>query len=140
EMFTQRIGSLMPNREERRAAVAPVLRGTAIGSFFGVLPGTGQVISSFAAYMVEKRISPTPERFGAGAVEGVAAPEAANNAAAQTSFVPTLTLGIPGSATMAMILGALMIQGIPPGPQVMVQHPDLFWGLVASMWIGNLLL
>jgi TctA family transporter len=117
-----------------------MLRGTAIGSFFGVLPGVGQTISSFAAYAIEKKISRHPEEFGAGAIEGVAAPESANNAAAQTNFIPTLTLGVPGSATMALMLGALMIQGIAPGPAVLTSHPQLFWGLVASMWIGNLFL
>ncbi|QCI99968.1 tripartite tricarboxylate transporter permease [Agrobacterium larrymoorei] len=135
-----KVGSLGLSRQEIRASTGPTLRGTALGSFFGVLPGAGQVISSFAAYMLEKKISKNPERFGTGAIEGVAAPEAANNAAAQTAFIPTLTLGIPGSATMALMLGALMIQGITPGPQVMTSHPSLFWGLIASMWIGNLLL
>ncbi|MGV6873772.1 tripartite tricarboxylate transporter permease [Pseudochelatococcus sp. B33] len=118
----------------------PILRGSAIGSFFGVLPGAGQTISSFAAYMFEKKIAKDPSRFGKGAIEGVASPESANNAAAQTAFIPTLTLGIPGSSTMALMLGALMIQGISPGPQVMQQRPTLFWGLIASMWIGNLML
>ncbi|GGE37963.1 hypothetical protein GCM10007276_14250 [Agaricicola taiwanensis] len=140
EVFTGRISGLMPNRDEMRQAVKPIMRGTLVGSFFGVLPGAGQTIATFAAYMLEKRIAKDPSRFGQGAVEGVAAPEAANNASAQTSFIPTLTLGIPGSATMALVLGALMIQGIVPGPQVITSHPSLFWGLIASMWIGNLLL
>ncbi|MYZ47682.1 tripartite tricarboxylate transporter permease [Propylenella binzhouense] len=140
EVFTSEVTGLMPTRRDLRTAFGPILRGTAIGSFFGILPGAGQTISSFAAYLFEKRVSRTPERFGEGAIEGVAAPEAANNAAAQTAFIPTLTLGVPGSATMALVLGALMIQGIAPGPQVIVQHPTLFWGLIASMWIGNLIL
>jgi putative tricarboxylic transport membrane protein len=111
-----------------------------VGSFFGALPGTGPAISAFSSYMVEKKMAKDPSRFGNGAIEGVAGPEAANNAAAQTSFIPTLTLGIPGSATMALMLGALTIQGIAPGPQVMTSKPDLFWGLIASMWIGNAML
>jgi TctA family transporter len=135
-----RIRDMLPTREEVRRAVMPVVRGTGLGSILGALPGTGVTISAFLAYSVEKRISRTPERFGHGAIEGVAAPESANNAAAQTAFIPTLTLGIPGSATMALILGALMIHGIPPGPQIMTRHADLFWALVASFWIGNVLL
>jgi TctA family transporter len=116
------------------------MRGTAIGAFFGVLPGTGPAIASFSSYMIEKKVSKHPEMFGKGAIEGVAGPESANNADAQCKFIPTLTLGIPASAVMALMLGALTIQGIAPGPQVMTQKPDLFWGLVASMWIGNLML
>jgi len=134
------ITSLMPTRADLKASWKPILRGTAIGSFFGTLPGAGQTIASFGAYAVERRISKTPERFGKGAIEGVAAPEAANNASAQCAFIPTLTLGIPGSGTMALMLGALMIQGVTPGPRILTSHPELFWGLIASMWIGNLLL
>jgi putative tricarboxylic transport membrane protein len=134
------IGSLMPNREEIRAAVPAVLRGTVIGSILGVLPGGGALLSSFAAYAFEKKIARDPSRFGRGAVEGVAAPESANNAGAQTSFIPLLTLGIPSNPIMALMIGAMMIQGISPGPQVMANQPDLFWGIVASMWIGNLML
>jgi TctA family transporter len=134
------ITSLMPTREDLKASWKPILRGTAIGSFFGTLPGAGQTIAAFGAYAVERRISKTPERFGKGAIEGVAAPEAANNASAQCAFIPTLTLGIPGSGTMALMLGALMIQGVTPGPRILTSHPELFWGLIASMWIGNLLL
>jgi len=134
------IGRLMPSREEFRRSVAPILRGTALGSVLGALPGAGAVISSFSAYALEKKLSPTPERFGEGAIEGVAAPESANNACAQTSFVPLLTLGIPGSAVTALVLGALMMQGITPGPQVMTRNPEIFWGLIASMWIGNVFL
>jgi putative tricarboxylic transport membrane protein len=132
--------SLIPSREEARRSGWPLIRGFGVGSFFGPLPGAGPTIASFMAYAVEKRVSRQPERFGTGAVEGLAAPESANNAAVQTSFVPTLSLGIPGSATMAIMLGAMMIHGIQPGPQLMGSHPELFWGLVASFWIGNLLL
>ena len=137
---TAKITSLMPTRADFKASWKPILRGTAIGSFFGALPGAGQTIASFGAYAVEKKISRHPERFGQGTIEGVAAPEAANNASAQCAFIPTLTLGIPGSGTMALMLGALMIQGVTPGPRILSSHPELFWGLVASMWIGNLLL
>jgi TctA family transporter len=117
-----------------------VLRGTALGSFLGILPGGGALLSSFASYTVEKKVSRHPEQFGKGAIEGVAGPESANNAGAQTSFIPMLTLGIPGNAVMALMIGALMIQGIAPGPQVMTEKPELFWGLIASMWVGNLML
>jgi putative tricarboxylic transport membrane protein len=117
-----------------------MLRGTALGSVLGVLPGGGAALSSFAAYALEKKSSRTPERFGRGAIEGVAAPEAANNAGAQTSFIPLLTLGIPGNAIMALMVGAMMIQGVQPGPQVMTAQPQLFWGVIASMWLGNLML
>jgi TctA family transporter len=134
------IGRLWPSREDIRRSIGPVLRGTAIGSLLGALPGAGAVISSFSAYALEKKISRTPEHFGTGMIEGVAAPESANNACAQTSFVPMLTLGIPGSAVTALVLGALMIQGITPGPQVMTRNPDIFWGLIASMWVGNVFL
>ena len=140
EIFTSKIKNLMPTLADLKASFAPILRGTAIGAFFGALPGTGPAISAFSAYMVEKKMAKDPSRFGKGAIEGVASPESANNAASQTSFIPTLTLGIPGSGVMALMLGALTIQGIAPGPQVMSAKPDLFWGLIASMWIGNLLL
>jgi putative tricarboxylic transport membrane protein len=132
--------SMLPTRDDMRRSVMPTLRGTTVGSVFGTLPGTGQTIASFIAYAIEKRSSRTPERFGKGAVEGVMAPEAANNAAAQTAFIPTLTMGIPGSATMALMLGALMIHGITPGPGLMTEHPEIFWGLIASFWIGNIML
>jgi TctA family transporter len=140
EVFAAKITGLMPTLADMKASCGPIVRGTAIGAFFGALPGTGAVISSFSAYMLEKKLAKDPSRFGRGAIEGVAAPEAANNAAAQCAFIPTLTLGIPGSSTMALMLGALMIQGISPGPEVMTKNPALFWGLIASMWIGNLLL
>jgi TctA family transporter len=138
--LSAKITGLMPTRADFKVFWKSIVRGTAVGSFLGVLPGVGTTISAFTAYAFEKSVSTTPSRFGEGAIEGVAAPEAANNAAAQTSFIPTLTLGIPGSGTMALFLGALMIQGITPGPGVITSHPDLFWGLVASMWIGNLML
>jgi TctA family transporter len=131
---------LWPSRKELKDCVPAMLRGTAIGSILGVLPGGGAALSSFASYAVEKKTSATPERFGRGAIEGVAGPEAANNAGAQTSFIPLLTLGIPGNAIMALMVGALMIQGIQPGPQVMTAQPQLFWGVIASMWLGNLML
>jgi TctA family transporter len=132
--------SLWPSGRELRACIPAMLRGTAIGSVLGVLPGGGAALSSFAAYAVEKKSSRQPESFGRGAIEGVAAPEAANNAGAQTSFIPLLTLGIPGNAIMALMVGAMMIQGIQPGPDVMTAQPRLFWGVIASMWLGNLML
>src|SRR6187402_402992 len=135
-----KVDSLWPTREEIRRAIPAVLRGTALGSALGVLPGGGPTLGAFSAYTLEKKISKTPERFGKGAVEGVAAPEAANNAAAQTSFIPMLTLGIPSNAVMALMVGAMIIQGIQPGPEVMTKKPDLFWGMIVSMWIGNLML
>lgn len=134
------INRMVPTWQETKDFLPAATRGTIVGSLLGILPGAGQVISSFAAYSLERQIAKDPKRFGNGAVEGVASPEAANNAAAQTSFIPTLTLGIPGSPTMALMLGALMIQGITPGPQVISGHPDLFWGLVVSMIIGNIIL
>jgi TctA family transporter len=140
KVFTSKISGLMPTKEDLKASFWPIIRGTFIGAFFGVLPGTGPAIASFSSYMVEKKIAKDPSRFGNGAIEGVAGPESANNADAQCKFIPTLTLGIPASAVMALMLGALTIQGIAPGPQVMTQKPDLFWGLVASMWIGNAML
>ncbi|MGF7055646.1 TctA family transporter [Bosea sp. OAE752] len=140
EVFTKTIGGLLPSWSDLKTAALPTLRGTAIGSFFGILPGTGPSISSFSSYMVEKKLARDPSRFGKGAIEGVASPEAANNAAAQTAFIPMLTLGIPGTATMALILGALVMNGIQPGPSVMTRNPELFWGVVASMFIGNAML
>jgi TctA family transporter len=138
--ISSKIDSLIPTRAEFRASIAPILRGTALGGALGILPGTGPLISSFASYAMEKQLARDPSRFGHGAIEGVAGPEAANNAAAITHFIPMLSLGIPAGAAMALMLGALIIQGISPGPQVMTEHPDLFWGVVASMWIGNLML
>lgn len=127
-------------KDEVKRSVLPMLRGSGVGSFFGALPGTGPSVASFFAYALEKRISRDPERFGKGAIEGVTAPESANNAADQTAFVPTLTLGIPGSATMALMLGALTIHGIAPGPKLLSDQPALFWGLIMSFWVGNLML
>jgi putative tricarboxylic transport membrane protein len=138
--ITAVIGRLLPTRDEFRRALPAVLRGTVIGSILGVLPGGGALLSAFASYAVEKKVSREPWRFGKGAIEGVAGPESANNAGAQTSFVPLLTLGLPANPTMAVMLGAMTIQGIAPGPRVMTQQPDLFWGIVASMWVGNLML
>ncbi len=131
---------LFPTREELRESAGPTIRGTLLGSVLGVLPGGGALLASFGAYALEKKISKTPERFGQGAVAGVAAPEAANNAGAQTSFIPLLTLGVPSNAIMAVMAGAMTIQGVVPGPQVMTEHAKLFWGMIASMWIGNLML
>jgi putative tricarboxylic transport membrane protein len=139
-LLSFKFSDLWPSRAELRACVMPTLHGTAVGSVLGVLPGGGAALSSFAAYAIEKKIARRPERFGRGAIEGVAAPEAANNAGAQTSFIPLLTLGIPGNAIMALMVGAMMIQGIQPGPQVMTSQPQLFWGVIASMWLGNLML
>jgi putative tricarboxylic transport membrane protein len=140
--FTQKVPwrDLIPTRKDLRDSVGPTIRGTGLGAALGILPGAGPAISTFAAYAVEKRVSKDPSKFGKGAIQGVTAPEAANNAAAQTSFIPTLSLGIPGDATMALMLGAMMIHGLVPGPQIVQNHPEFFWGLVASFWIGNLLL
>ncbi|HVV93581.1 MAG TPA: tripartite tricarboxylate transporter permease [Hyphomicrobiales bacterium] len=131
---------LWPNREEFKAAWPAALRGTGIGALLGILPGGGAVLASFASYTVEKKVAKDPSRFGHGAIEGVAGPESANNAGAQTSFIPLLTLGLPSNPIMALMMGAMMIQGIAPGAAVMTARPDLFWGMTASMWIGNLML
>ncbi|WP_175650913.1 tripartite tricarboxylate transporter permease [Pseudomonas sp. Marseille-P9899] len=135
-----RVGSLLPSKEDYRRSWKPILRGTGLGALLGVLPGGGAMLGSFASYMVEKRLAKHPERFGQGAIEGVAGPESANNAGAQTSFIPMLVLGLPSNAVMALMAGAMMIHGIVPGPQVIDDRPELFWGLIVSMWIGNLLL
>jgi TctA family transporter len=139
-VVVERVRNLMPTRADLRRIVAPILRGTALGSLLGVLPGAGHVLASFAAYTIEKKVSKQPKTFGHGAIEGVAGPESANNAAAQTSFIPLLTLGLPAHPVMALMVGALIIHGIVPGPSVVKDEPALFWGLVVSMWIGNLLL
>lgn len=131
---------LLPSWDEMKRSIGPIFRGTGLGSVMGVLPGGGATLSSFASYALEKKLSKRSEEFGHGAIEGVAGPESANNAGAQTSFIPMLTLGIPGNGVMAIMIGALMIQGIQPGPSVMITNPALFWGLIASMWVGNLLL
>jgi putative tricarboxylic transport membrane protein len=134
------IGNLLPNREQMKQSAAPILRGTFIGSMLGLLPGNGAVLGPFASYTVEKKLAKDPSRFGRGAIEGVAGPESANNAGAQTAFIPLLTLGIPPNAVMALMVGAMTIHGIVPGPQIMTKQPQLFWGMIASMWIGNLML
>jgi TctA family transporter len=139
-VVTEKVKGLWPTRDDFRAAWPAVLRGTAIGSLLGILPGGGATLSSFAAYVLEKKVARDPSRFGRGAVQGVAGPESANNAGAQTSFIPMLTLGLPGNAVMALMIGAMTIHGIQPGPQVMTERPALFWGMIASMWIGNAML
>jgi putative tricarboxylic transport membrane protein len=131
---------LWPSRQDFHDSWRAVLRGTGLGSLLGILPGGGAVLASFASYTLEKKVAADPSRFGRGAIEGVAGPESANNAAAQTSFIPLLTLGLPSNAIMALMMGAMIIQGIQPGAAVMTKRPDLFWGMVASMWIGNLML
>jgi putative tricarboxylic transport membrane protein len=139
-VLTQKITNMFPTREDFRRMIPAILRGTTLGTFLGVLPGGGAVLSSFAAYTLEKKLSSRPEEFGKGAIEGVAGPEAANNAGAQTSFIPLLTLGLPSNVVMALMVGAMTIHNIQPGPQVMTKNPELFWGLIVSMWIGNLML
>ncbi|MDQ2136806.1 tripartite tricarboxylate transporter permease [Alcaligenaceae bacterium A4P071] len=138
--IADKVGSLYPSKQEFKESWPAVVRGTALGSALGILPGGGSVLSAFASYTLEKKISKHPERFGKGHPAGLAGPESANNAGAQTSFIPLLTLGIPGNAVMALMVGAMTIHNIQPGPQVMTSHPELFWGLIASMWIGNLML
>jgi TctA family transporter len=140
DLASSRISGLMPTREDMRRMAAPILRGTALGSMLGILPGGGPALAAFGAYAIEKRFSRNKELIGKGAIEGVAAPEAANNAGAQMSFIPMLTLGIPSNAVMALMIGAMILQGIQPGPQVMTSQPALFWGLIVSMWVGNLML
>jgi putative tricarboxylic transport membrane protein len=140
DVLKTKLSGLMPTWPDLKASAGPIGRGTLLGAILGILPGGGAVIAAFAAYTFEKRVSWNPSRFGKGAIEGVAAPESANNAAAQTSFIPLLTLGIPPNAVMALMVGAMTIHGIVPGPQIMSKQPDLFWGMVASMWVGNLML
>lgn len=135
-----KIASLFPSKEEAKRSIKPIARGSILGSILGILPGGGALLASFASYSLEKKISKYPEQFGHGAIEGLAGPESANNAGAQTSFIPLLVMGLPASAVMALMMGAMIIHGIVPGPQVMTERPELFWGLIASMWIGNLLL
>lgn len=139
---TQKFGlkDQLPTRSDWKRSIGPMLRGSGLGAFFGALPGTSGGTASFLAYAIEKRISKHPEQFGKGAIEGIASPEACNNAGVGTAFIPTLTLGIPGDAIMALMLAALVIQGIQPGPEVMTGHPELFWGLIVSFWIGNIFL
>jgi putative tricarboxylic transport membrane protein len=139
-LVTQKIADLFPTREDFRRMIPAMLRGTTLGSVLGVLPGGGSVLSSFASYTLEKKLSKHPEQFGKGAIEGVAGPESANNAGAQTSFIPLLTLGVPSNVVMALMVGAMNIHNIQPGPEIMTKKPALFWGLIASMWVGNLML
>jgi putative tricarboxylic transport membrane protein len=140
DVVKMKVGRLLPNLAEMKQAAFPILRGTFIGSFLGLLPGNGAVLGPFAAYTVEKKLAKDPSRFGKGAIEGVAGPESANNGGAQTAFIPLLTLGIPPNAVMALMVGAMTIHGIVPGPQIMTKQPQLFWGMIASMWLGNLML
>ncbi len=140
ETFLKKVTNLWPSKADFKRMIAPILRGTLLGSVLGILPGGGAALASFGAYSLEKKVSKYSAEFGKGAIEGVAAPESANNAAAQTSFIPLLTLGIPPNAVMALMVGAMTIHNIQPGPQVMTSNPALFWGLIASMWIGNLML
>ncbi|HLX79657.1 MAG TPA: tripartite tricarboxylate transporter permease [Burkholderiales bacterium] len=140
EVFTSSVGKMMPSKEDWKRMIMPIIRGTALGSALGILPGGGALLASFGAYTLEKKVSKYSHEFGKGAIEGVASPESANNAGAQTSFIPLLTLGIPSNAVMALMIGAMMIQGIAPGPQVMTERPQLFWGMICSMWVGNLML
>ena len=135
-----RLRDMRPSRADLRRSAMPILRGTILGSLCSLIPGTGPTIASFVSYAVEKKVSKTPERFGRGAIEGVASPEASTHSAVQGDFIPTMSLGIPGDAVMALLLGALVIHNIQPGPQLMTEHPDIFWGLIASFWIGNILL
>jgi putative tricarboxylic transport membrane protein len=139
-VVTTRVNGLLPTREDWRASGKPIARGSVLGFMLGLLPGGGGVIASFLSYALEKRVSKTPERFGHGAIEGVAGPEAANNAAASASFIPLLTLGIPPNVILGILLGAFMIQGVTPGPLMMVNHPQVFWGVIGSMYVGNLML
>jgi Uncharacterized protein conserved in bacteria len=140
EVGVKKVTGLFLTREDVKRIIWPILRGTGLGSLLGILPGGGHILSSFASYSAEKRLSKRPEEFGKGAIEGVAGPESANNAAAQTSFIPLMTLGIPAHPVMALMIGAFILQGITPGPNVINEQPALFWGIIASMWIGNLLL
>ncbi|HZR69296.1 MAG TPA: tripartite tricarboxylate transporter permease [Burkholderiales bacterium] len=140
EIFTKKVTGLLPTWQDIKDATPSILRGTTLGSALGILPGGGALLASFAAYTLEKKASKNSANFGKGAIQGVAAPESANNAGAQTSFIPLLTLGIPSNPVMALMIGAMMIQGIAPGPQVMTERPQLFWGMIASMWVGNLML
>jgi putative tricarboxylic transport membrane protein len=139
-IFETKLKGLFPNLQDWKDSLGAILRGTVVGFFLGILPGGGAIIASFTSYGIEKRLSKHPERFGTGVIEGVAAPEAANNAGAQGGFIPLMTLGIPSNPTTALLLGALMLHNITPGPLLMIQHPDLFWGFVTSMYIGNAML
>ena len=140
ELMVKKVTGLMPSKADLKRIVAPIFRGTALGSLLGILPGGGAALASFSSYALEKKVAKNEVPFGQGAIEGVAGPEAANNAGAQTSFIPMLTLGIPSNPVMALMIGAMIIQGIQPGPSVMTEQPALFWGIIASMWVGNLFL
>ncbi|MCM3011576.1 tripartite tricarboxylate transporter permease, partial [Bacillus subtilis] len=135
-----RLRDMRPSRAELKRSFMPMVRGTLVGTLFGAIPGTGPTITTFIAYALERKVSKTPGRFGHGAIEGVASPEASTHSKTQVDFIPTMSLGIPGDAVMALLLGALLIQGYQPGPQLITEHADLFWGLIASFWIGNVLL
>lgn len=140
DVLVKSVKNIWPRRDDFKRSFGPVLRGTALGSVLGVLPGGGHILASFASYSAEKRLSKHPQEFGQGAIEGVAGPESANNAAAQTSFIPLMTLGIPAHPVMALMVGAFILQGITPGPNVINDQPALFWGIIASMWVGNVML
>jgi len=140
DVMVKRVSGLMPTARDIKDSAPAAFRGTLLGCVLGVLPGAGPILASFSSYTMEKKLSKHPEEFGKGAIQGVAAPEAANNAGAQTAFIPMLTLGIPTSAVMALMIGAMTLMGIQPGPQVMTSNPSLFWGLITSMWVGNLML
>jgi len=140
DVITRRIGGLLPSVADLKQSAAPILRGTALGGILGILPGNGALLGPVASYGIEKHLARDPGRFGNGAIEGVAGPESANNAAAQTSFIPLLTLGVPANAVMALMLGAMTMNGIVAGPQVIERSPEFFWGIIASMWLGNLML
>jgi putative tricarboxylic transport membrane protein len=140
EFFKKRLGALLPTREDWRASAGPIARGSLLGFALGVLPGGGPTTASFFSYAVERKVAKQPERFGQGAIEGVAGPEAANNAAVGGSLIPLLSLGLPSNAVTALLLGALVIQGVQPGPMLMVQHPDIYWGVIASLYVGNVML
>ncbi len=140
DVVRQRIGRLLPTAREFAQSIMPIVRGTGLGAFLGLLPGNGAVLAPFASYSIEKKLADDPSRFGRGAIEGVAGPEAANNAGAQTAFIPLLTLGIPPNAVMALMIGAMTIHNLVPGPEILTKQPKLFWGMIASMWLGNLML
>jgi TctA family transporter len=140
DLLAKKVTGLWPSAADLKQSFPAMVRGTVVGAAFGILPGGGPTIAAFSAYSLEKKVSRTPERFGQGAIEGVAAPESANNAAAQACFIPMLSLGIPPNALMALMIGAMMIHGITPGPEIITKQPALFWGLIASMWLGNLML
>ncbi len=139
-VLSTKINNLLPNREDWRRSAKPIARGSLVGFLLGILPGGGAVISSFVSYAMEKKLAKNPERFGKGAIEGVAGPEAANNAATSGAFIPLFSLGIPPNVVMALLLGALMIHGLRPGPLMITEHPEVFWGTVSSMYVGNIML